>query len=80
MTRCIEQIYCRVLSQNLFVFHLKSGTSGSHQFFYWRIFAKFPPEKYDFDLHNGFFMERKNPISPDFEEKNSKSPNFYDKF
>jgi hypothetical protein len=80
MTRCIEQIYCRALSQNLFVFHLKSGTSESQRLFYWRIFAKFSPEKYDFDLQKRFFLERKSPNSPDFEEKVSKSPDIYDKF
>jgi hypothetical protein len=26
-------------------------------FFQWRTFAKFRPEKYDFDLYKGFFME-----------------------
>ncbi len=37
-------------------------------FFDWRIFAKFRPEKYDFDLHKGFFHEKTDPNSPDFEE------------
>jgi hypothetical protein len=37
-------------------------------FFYWRILAKFQPDKYDFDLHKGFFMGKVNgPNSPDFE-------------
>jgi len=27
-------------------------------FFYWRIFANFRPEKYDFDQYKGFFMEK----------------------
>ncbi len=27
-------------------------------FFYWRIFAKSPPEKCDFDQYKGFFMEK----------------------
>ncbi len=36
-------------------------------FFYWWILTKFQPEKYDFDLHNGFFMRKVNgPNSPDF--------------
>jgi hypothetical protein len=35
----------------------------------WRIFAKFQPENYDFDLYKGFFMKKKKePNSPDFEE------------
>jgi hypothetical protein len=36
--------------------------------FEWRIFAKFRPEKYDFDLHKGFFMNKLDPNSPAFEE------------
>jgi hypothetical protein len=35
---------------------------------FWRNFAKFRPEKYDFD--KGFFMEKKDPESPNFQEKN----------
>ncbi len=27
-------------------------------FFFWKKFAKFQPEKYDFDISKGFFMER----------------------
>lgn len=80
MTRCIEQIYCSMLSQKSICISPQSGTSQSQRFFYWRIFAKFPPERYDFDLYKGFFMKTKRPKSPDFEEKNSKSPDFYDKF
>jgi hypothetical protein len=39
-------------------------------FFYWWIVAKFQPDKYDFDLHNGFLMGKVNgPNSPDFEIK-----------
>jgi hypothetical protein len=31
--------------------------------------AKFQPEKYDFDLFKGFFMDKKSPDLPDFKEK-----------
>jgi hypothetical protein len=40
-------------------------------FFYWWILAKFQPHKYDFNLHNGFFMGKVNgPNSLDFEIEN----------
>jgi hypothetical protein len=35
-------------------------------FMFWRNFAKFRPQKYDFDLYKGFFMEKKDPKSPNF--------------
>jgi len=35
-------------------------------FFYWRFFAKFRPEKNM--ISTGFFMEKNDPHSPDFEE------------
>jgi hypothetical protein len=31
----------------------------SQYFFYWQNFAKFQPEKYDFEQHKGFFMRKK---------------------
>jgi hypothetical protein len=42
-------------------------------------FAKFRPEKYDFDL---YFYGENGPDSPDFEIKikNSRLPDFYEKF
>jgi hypothetical protein len=44
-------------------------------------FAKFRPEKYDFDLYKGFYLWKKNGTnSPDFGIFFSKSPDFYDKF
>jgi hypothetical protein len=45
-------------------------------------FAKFRPEKYDFDVHKGFFMKKKDPNSPVSENFNLffQSPDFYDKF
>ncbi len=50
-----------------------------HRFFYWRIFAKFRPEKHGFDMYKRFFMEKKNgPNSPDFENKDSKIARLYD--
>jgi hypothetical protein len=55
--------------------------SPDQRFFYWRIFAKFRPEKHGFDLYKGFFMEKKNgPNSPDFENKDSKIARLYDNF
>jgi len=38
-------------------------------FFGGRNFAKFQPEKSDFDLFKGFFMEKIGPNSPDFRNK-----------
>jgi len=38
-------------------------------FFGVRNFAKFQPEKSDFDLFKGFFMEKIGPNSPDFRNK-----------
>ncbi len=48
--------------------------------FYWRVFAKIRPEKYDFELCKGFFMEKINQIRHISKRKNSKSPDFYEKF
>jgi hypothetical protein len=47
-----------------------------------RNFAKFPPEKYDFDLYTKDFSKKiYGPNSPDFKDlKKSKSPDFYEKF
>jgi len=33
-----------------------------------KLFAKFQPEKYDFALYKGFFMEKNDPNLPDFED------------
>jgi hypothetical protein len=38
-------------------------------FMFWRNFAKFRPEKYDFDLYKGFFMEKKRPKIAKFPRK-----------
>jgi len=47
-----------------------------------RFFAKFGPEKYDFDLYKRFLMGKENgPNSPDFEFKNFQiSPESYENF
>ncbi len=37
--------------------------------FYWRIFAKFRPEKCDFHQYKWFFMAKNGPNSPIFEKK-----------
>jgi hypothetical protein len=51
-------------------------------FFYWRFFAKFRPEKNDFDLYKRFLMGKENgPNSPDFELKKFQiSPESYENF
>jgi uncharacterized protein YwgA len=41
--------------------------------------AKFRPEKYDFNLYKGFFMEKMAQICQISNEKNSKLPDFNDK-
>jgi hypothetical protein len=50
-------------------------------FFSWQIFAEFRPEKYDFDLFTGFFMEKiiqiRQILTTSFFFK---SPDFYHKF
>jgi len=46
-------------------------------FFYWRIFAKFRPEKYDFNLFKGFFMWKMAQIRQILNFKNSKLLDFY---
>jgi hypothetical protein len=43
-------------------------------------FTKFKPGKYDFNLYEGYFMEKMAQIHQISREKNSKSPDFYDKF
>ncbi len=50
--------------QHIYLINLKIKTlcvvlSSDQRFFYWRIFAKFRPEKHGFDLYKGFFMEKK---------------------
>jgi hypothetical protein len=45
-------------------------------FYTGEIFAKFSPENYDFDLFEGFFMEKMSQIRQILKEKNSKSPIF----
>jgi hypothetical protein len=50
------------------------------QCFFWLTFAKYQPEKYNFNLHKGFFMERMTQIRQISKKKKSKSPNFYGKF
>jgi hypothetical protein len=51
-------------------------------FFYWRIFAKIQPEKCDFDQYKRIFHGKTSPNFPIFKKKkkNSKSPDFYNKF
>jgi len=46
-------------------------------FFTWRIFTKFRPEKYDFDLYKGFFIRKMVQICQILNFKNSKLSNFY---
>jgi hypothetical protein len=53
---------------------------ASQWLFYWWIFVKFQPEKHDFNLCKGFFMEKIGVSSPNFEWIFSKLPNSYDKF
>jgi hypothetical protein len=45
------------------------STSQHLRFFYWRIFGKSLPKKYDFDLKEGFSMKKNGPNSPDFEKE-----------
>jgi hypothetical protein len=52
-----------------------TGNWGPQRFFYWRIFAKFRPQKYDFALYKGFLM-KEIPKLPIFEEFFFKSPDF----
>jgi len=47
--------------------------------FYWRIFAKFRPEKSDSDLYKGLFKEFRQ-IRQIFKNFLIKSPDFHDKF
>jgi len=42
-------------------------------------FTKFQPGKYDFNLYEGYFVEKMAQIRQISKEKNSKSPDFYDK-
>ncbi len=46
------------------------GGRGDFQseFYIGRNFAKFRPEKYDFDLYKEIFIEKNGPNSPDFEQ------------
>jgi hypothetical protein len=48
-------------------------------FFQWQTFAKFRPEKYDFELYQGFFMENMPQIRQSLKIFFLKSPDFYDK-
>jgi len=57
-----------------------SGYISVFFFFLWRDFAKFPPEKYDFDLYKGFFMEKMTQIRQISKKKKSKSPDFNDEY
>ncbi len=47
---------------------IKATLATKQCFFYWRIFAKFWPEKYDFYQYKGSFMEKNDLNSPDFRE------------
>jgi hypothetical protein len=47
-----------------------------HWFFYRRNLVEFRPEKYDFDLYKGFFLEQFAKIAQISEEKYSKLPDF----
>jgi hypothetical protein len=44
-------------------------------FFIWRDFAKFRPEKYDFALYKGFFIEKMTQIRQISKEKNKTRKN-----
>jgi hypothetical protein len=55
---------------------LRDANGDSRAVFFFLLgpnFAKFEPEKYDFNLYKGSFMEKKTLNSPDFEGK--KTPN-----
>jgi hypothetical protein len=45
-------------------------------FSYWQNFAKFQPEKYDYQ---GFFIQKNGKKLPDFQGKTLKSSYLYDK-
>jgi len=49
-------------------------------FFYRRIFAKFGPEKYDFDLYKALFKETGPKFARFWRNKNSILPDVHDKF
>jgi hypothetical protein len=53
---------------------------ASQLLFYWWIFVKFQPEKHDFNLCKGFFMEKIGVTSANLEWFFSKLSNSYDKF
>jgi hypothetical protein len=60
---------------------MASHPSHSSVLFLGRNFAKFQPEKYDFNLCKRFFMKKMVTNSPDFaKKKNPNSPDFYAKF
>jgi len=46
----------------------------------WTLFIKFQPEKYDFNLYKGFFIEKMANIHQISKNIFLKSPDFYDKF
>jgi hypothetical protein len=57
----------------------KKNSGWYQRFFYWRIFTKFQPQKYDLDLYKGFFLEKMNKIRQIWKTTESKLPDFYDK-
>jgi hypothetical protein len=63
---CQKPTFFRVFLQNICK---KLATTkitrnwGPQRFFYWRIFAKFRPQKYDFALYKVFFNETKSKIA-----------------
>jgi hypothetical protein len=64
-------------SQNRGIEAVMSG----QRFFYWRIFAKFGPEKkFDFDLCKGFLMEKMAQTCQISKNFFFTLPDFYDKF
>jgi hypothetical protein len=49
----------------------------TQRFFYWRIFAKSLPEKYDFNLQEGFSMEKMAQIRQISKKVFYQSPDFF---
>jgi hypothetical protein len=74
--------------QFIYLTELKERTLGhttcsttTSVFYLWRYFAKFRPEKYNFDLHKMIFHGKNSPNSPDFEPKKKfQIAKFYDNF
>jgi hypothetical protein len=60
-------------------FNLRNSIYSSSVFF-WLTFAKYQPEKYNFNLNKGFFMEIMTQIRQISKKTKSKSPDFYGNF